>query len=131
VSPDGRHLALHGQDRLQVWDLPYRELVLDWREDYRAPMDARFAGAGRLAVLSVKTNIKEIATSHLTGGYSNRTARLDVVEIPSLEVAGQLSLAAFDGLMPAFAFSPNGKNLVVADSKQVALVDVERAFPGK
>jgi hypothetical protein len=130
VSRDGRYLAMQGQDRLQVWDLPYREIVLDWREDYRAPLDGRFTGDGRLAVLSVKTNIKEIATSHLTGGYSNRTARLDVVDIPSLHVDGRLDLTAFEGLMPAFAFSPNGQRLVVADSKQVALVDVQRAFPG-
>jgi hypothetical protein len=109
----------------------FKQLVQDWRQEYRTPLAARFTGDGRLAVLSVKTSLKEIATSGLTGGYENRTARLDVLEIPSLRVAGQLDLSEFDGLAPAFAFSPSGKPLVVAEWQQVALVDVERAFPGK
>jgi hypothetical protein len=131
LSPDGRYLALQGQDRLQVWDLTSVQLVHDWRQEYRAPWDARFAGDGRLAVLSLKTSIQHIATSGTTGGYANHSARLDVLDIPSLRVAGELNLSEFGGLIPAFAFSPSGKQLVVADPEQVALVDVERTFPGK
>jgi hypothetical protein len=131
LSPDGRYLALQGQDRLEVWDVPAHKIVLDWRQDFRAPMDGRFLGDGRLAVLSVKTTLKQIATSGRTGGYTNKTARLDVMEIPSQRVAGQLSLATFDTLIPVYAFSPSGKRMVAADSKQVVLVDVERTFPVK
>jgi hypothetical protein len=131
LSPDGRYLALRGGDRLEVWDVKDKKLVVDWRQEYRSPRAVRFAGDGRLAVLSVKTSLKDIVTSGLTGGYVNNSARLDVLDIPSLRVAGQLSLAEFEALIPAFAFSPNGKRLVVADWKQVALVDVERAFPDK
>jgi hypothetical protein len=131
VSPDGRYLAFQGSDRLEVWDRQDKKLVRDWRQEYRTPRAGRFTGDGRLAVLSVKTSIQEIATSGLTGGYVNHTARLDVLEVPSLRVAGRLSLAEFDALTPAFAFSPNGRRMVVADWKQVALIDVERAFPGK
>jgi hypothetical protein len=131
LSPDSRYLMFQGLDRLEVWDVQARQLVVDWRQPYRTPLNGRFTGEGRLAVLSVKTNLKEIATSGLTGGYENHTARLDVLEIPSLRVAGQLNLSEFDALIPAFAFSPNGKRLVVADWDQVVLVDVESTFPAK
>jgi hypothetical protein len=129
ISPDGRYVSFQGMDRVEVWDLVARQLVLDWRQPYRAPLDARFIGDGRLAVMSVKTSIKDIAASNLTGGYSDHTARLDVVEIPSLRVAGQLNLSEFEKLHPTFAFSPNGKQLVVTDPGEVALVDVEHTFP--
>lgn len=131
ISPDGRRLAVRGADRLEVWDLQDKKLVLDWRQEYRTPLAARFTGDGRLAVLSVKTSIQEIATSGRTGGWVNHSARLDVLEVPSLRVAGELNLAEFDALTPAFAFSPNGKRLVVADWKQAVLIDVDHAFPGK
>jgi hypothetical protein len=131
ISPDGRYLAFQGMDRLEVWDRHAKQLVQDWRQEYRTPLVGRFTGDGRLAVLSVKTSLKEIATSGLTGGYINNSARLDVLEIPSLHVAGQLSLAEFDALIPSFGFSANGRHLVVADWKQIALVDVERTFPAK
>jgi hypothetical protein len=131
VSPNGRYLAFQGSDRFEVWDSETKKLIQDWRQHYRTPLAGRFAGDGRLAVLSVKTSIKEIATSGLTGGYMNHSARLDVLEIPTLRVAGQVSLAEFDVLIPTFSFSPNGKRLVAADWKQVALVDVAQAFSGK
>lgn len=131
VSPDGKYLSFRGQDRLEVWDRTAVKLVLDWRQDYRSPRTGRFLGDGRFAVLSVKCNQKEIATSGLTGGYHNKSARLDVLEFPSLRLAGQLDLAEFDLMPPGFGFSPNAKRLVVSDAKQIVLYDVDRAFPGK
>jgi hypothetical protein len=131
LSRDGRYLALRGRGRLEVWDREQKRLVLDWRQEYRDPRAVRFTGDGRLAVLSVKTSIKDVATSNLAGGAEKNSARLDVLEVPSPRAAGQLDLADFDAVALAFAFSPNGKRLVVADPKMVAVYDADRAFPGK
>ena len=132
VSRDGRYVAFLGSSRLEVWDIKAGKLVLDWREEYRILYAGRFTGDGRFAVLSVQTRIKDVVGSGMSGAEINASARLDVLDLPSLTAAGKVSLADFDGMCaPAFAFSPNGRRLVVADWKQVALIDVDKAFPSR
>src|SRR5205085_631945 len=87
LSPDGRYVLFQGSERQEVWDWQNKKLVLDWRQEYRTPRAGRFTGDGRLVVVSVKTSLKEIATSNLSGGWVNNSARLDVLEFPSLRVA--------------------------------------------
>jgi len=130
-SPDGRYVAFLATNRLEVWDLANKKLILDWRQEHRIPRACRFTGEGNFVVSSVQTNIKDPATSSLTGGYINNTSRIDMLEIPSLRVLGELNLGDFDLPNTAFAFSPNGKRMVLSDWKQVAVIDVGRAFPSK
>lgn len=131
ISPDGRYLAFLGSNRLELWDLPDKKRLLDWREEYRFPRMVRFTGDGRLAIASMETTLKAAATSNLSPGPVANSTRIDVLNTFSLRVAGQLYLADFDLPDQAFAFSPNGKRMVLADGKRVAVIDVDAAFPAK
>ncbi len=132
-SPDGRYAAFRGANRLEIWDLAAKKRILDYRKEYRYAHACRFTGDGNFVIASVKQPIKDIATSGLTGGGIPKTGTIEMLAIPSLRVLGELNLADYE--LPdwvfAFAFSPNGKRMVVTDTKQVAVIEVARAFPGK
>jgi hypothetical protein len=127
VSQDGKHVAIIQQRDVTVYDVRTGAALLEWSKQYYFATSCAFA-QNRLVVRAASDYEKWHTQGGSVVGVSAPPALLLQIDVSAKKTVSEFVLGDTKFPGAAFALSPDGTKLALANDKEVVVLDATRAF---